>query len=296
MNSLPKILVVLGPTASGKSDLAVQLAKRFNGEVISADSRQVYEGLDIGTGKITEQEMQGIPHHLLDIANPQDIFSVDQFKMLALEKIYDILKRNKLPILCGGTGFYIQAVVDNVDYPHVPPNKSLRDTLSTKSTTELFALLQEKDPERASEIDPQNPHRLIRALEITEALGVVPKIKSQPLFDTLQIGTRLPDEILKEKIYKRLISRLEQGMIEEAKTLHQQGLSFERMESLGLEYRYLSRFLQNHISKDEMITQLNSEIWHYAKRQKTWFKKDQRICWFDPKDIEKISEEIKKFI
>ncbi|NQV88665.1 MAG: tRNA (adenosine(37)-N6)-dimethylallyltransferase MiaA [Parcubacteria group bacterium] len=277
----PKILVILGPTASGKSDLAVKLAKKFNGEIISADSRQVYKGLDIGTGKITKKEMLGIPHHLLDVANPKKRFTVVEFKRLADKAITDILKRGKLPIICGGTGFYIQAVVDNVVLPDVPPNDKLRVKLEKKTTDELVNILKKLDKKRLSTIDENNRRRLIRAIEIASALGKVPPIKKHSDFDALQIGTKIDDKELRERIHTRLIKRVKQGMITEAKNLHQNRLSWKRMEELGLEYRYLALYLQNKMSKDEMIQKLETEIWHYSRRQMTWFKKDKRIKWTD---------------
>ncbi len=294
--NLPKIIAVVGPTATGKSDVAVAIATALNGEIISADSRQVYKGLDIGSGKITPGEMQGIPHHLLDVANSQDTFSAEQFKTLAQQAIVDILARNKVPIICGGTGFYIQALVENISFPQTPPNPKLRAELETKSAAELFEMLQHKDPARAETIDPQNPHRLIRALEIAKDLGSVPKLSREPHYDCLYIGLGATDEILKEKISKRLLSRLDQGMIEEAQTLHSNGVTYERMEDLGLEYRYLARFLQQKISKSELIEQLNSEIWQFAKRQRTWFKRNKNVLWFTPQDRENIIEVCKTFI
>lgn len=277
----PRVLIIVGPTASGKSDLAVKIAKKHNGEIISADSRQVYKGLNIGTGKITKKEMRGVPHHLLDIADPKKIFTVSEYKKMADKTISEIISRGKMPIICGGTGFYIQTVIDNIALPEVPPNIKLRKKLEKKSTEKLFEILKNLDPERAKNIDAKNGRRLIRAIEIATKLGKVQKIHSGGFsaYNPLFIGIKIEPEILKKRIYKRLISRLKKGMISEAKKLHSQGLSWKRMEDLGLEYRYLARFLQNKITKKEMIEQLNKEIWHYAKRQMTWFKRDKRIKW-----------------
>jgi len=295
-----KIIVVLGPTASGKSDMAVQLAKKFGGEVVSADSRQVYNGLDIGTGKVTKREMAGIPHYLLDVASPKRKFSVVEYKRCAEKAINDILKREKLPIICGGTGFYIQAIVDNVIFPEVPPDEKLRAKLEKKSTKELFKILKKLDARRAKEIDRQNPHRLIRAIEIATHLGSVPTIIRQPAtltdYEILEIGIKTDDKILKNRIYNRLIARLRVGMVAEVKRLHERGLSWKRMEALGLEYRFLSRYLRGKITKDEMIEQLNTAIWHYARRQKTWFKRDKRIKWFEFGEMKKVEKEVKTFL
>ncbi len=291
----PKILVILGPTASGKSDLAVELAKKFNGEVISADSRQVYRGLNIGSGKITKKEMRGVPHHLLDVANPKSRFTVEKFKKLADTAIKDVLKKEKLPIICGGTGFYIQAVIDNIALPEVPPNPKLRAKLEKKIPEALCKILQKLDPKRAAVIDPKNKRRLIRSIEIATHVGNVPQAISSPIYEVLQIGLTTDDTVLKKKIEKRIVDRIKKGMITEARKLHQQGLSWKRMEELGLEYRYLAKYLKSELPKAEMIQKLNFESWQYARRQKTWFRRDKRIKWFELKDKGKIEKEVKRF-
>ena len=288
MNKLNKLLVILGPTASGKSALAVEIAKKLSGEIISADSRQVYKGLDIGTGKITKKEMCGIPHHLLDVANPKNRFSVADYQKLVRQKIEEILSRGHIPILCGGTGFYIHSLIDGVALPDVAPDPKLRKKLEQESTETLFAMLQKSDSVRASSIDAKNKVRLIRAIEIAQALGKVPQNSNTQClsFDTLQIGINISPEKLKENINKRLLARIKMGMIDEAENLHKKGLSWKRMEELGLEYRYLAYYLQNKITKSEMISKLQTEIWHYAKRQMTWFKRDKRIKWIDLQAME----------
>ncbi len=293
-----KIIVILGPTASGKSDMAVMLAKKFGGEVISADSRQVYTGLDIGSGKITKREMKGIPHHLLDVASPKRAFSVAKFKHLAEKKASDILNRGKIPIICGGTGFYIQAIIDDLIFPEVLPNKKLREKLEKKTTDELFKILKNKDAHRAKEIDSKNPHRLIRAIEIVQTLGAVPPQPTHATskYNALQIGIKTDDDKLKERIYTRIIARLRIGMVSEVKNLHERGLSWKRMEALGLEYRFLSRYLRGKITKDEMMEQLNIATRQFAKRQKTWFKRDKRIKWFTLSEIKKVEKEVERFL
>lgn len=281
----PKILIILGPTATGKSDLAVKLAKKMEGEVISADSRQVYKGLDIGTGKITKKEMAGVPHHLLDVADPKKQFSVVKYVEQAEKAIDQITSKNKLPIVCGGTGFYIEALVDGIVLPDVPPDKDLRKRLAKKSSGELFNMLKKLDGNRVKNIDPKNSRRIIRAIEIATALGKVPSIKkSPPKYDVLSIGLTLPDAELKKKIKIRLEKRLKEGMIGEAEKLHKNGLSWKRMNELGLEYRYLALYLQKKISLEEMRKKLETEIWRYAKRQMTWFKRDKRIRWLKSKE------------
>ncbi len=292
----PKILVILGPTASGKSALAVKLARKFGGEVVSADSRQVYKGLNIGTGKVTKREMRGVPHHMLDVLSPKKTFTVEQFKNEAFKKIDNILARGKLPIICGGTGFYIQAIVDNVQFPNVPPNQKLRRILDKFPAPVLLKRLQKLDPRRAREIDPDNKRRIIRAIEIATALSKVPRVKSSPRYQALQIGIDVPKDVLRKKIHDRLMARMKQGMVNEAKKLHAAGLSWKRMESLGLEYRYLARYLTGRISKEEMLTQLESEIWSYARRQMTWFRRDGRVRWVDVENNVGIEKVIKKFL
>ena len=294
---MKKIVVILGPTATGKSDLAVQLARKYNGEVISADSRQVYKGLDIGTGKITKKEMRGVPHYLLDVVSPKKVFSVAEWKKMADEKIADILSREKLPIVCGGTGFYIQSIVDNMVLPEVPPNLALRKKLEKKSASELFAILKKLDPKRAKTIEKENPVRLIRAIEIATKIGKVPNLKKQKNpNEILQIGLTLPDDILKQKIHDRIISRMKKGMVREAENLHKNGLSWKRMRTLGLEYRYLADYLQNNISKKELKENIEKGNWDYAKRQMTWFKRDKNINWFKPKEIKKIDIKTETFL
>lgn len=296
--SLPKILVILGPTASGKSALAVELARELNGEVVSADSRQVYTGLNIGAGKITPEEMKGVPHHLLDVVSPTETFTVEQFKQKAFEAIDDILKRGKLPIICGGSGFYIDAVVRNVSFPSVAANEELRAELQKLSAEELHKHLTELDSRRAQEIDPHNKRRLIRAIEIAREAGSVPEIKSEPRYEALQIGIQVAPEILKKRIHERLITRMKQGMVEEARTLRADGLSLERMEELGLEYRYLARHISGTLSEEELIAELDKEIYKFARRQMTWFKRDTNIEWTTIEDISvsKITERVRKFL
>jgi tRNA dimethylallyltransferase len=296
MKDKTKIISIVGPTASGKSDLAVKLAKQFKGEIISADSRQVYKGLNIGSGKITKKEMVGIPHHLLDICDPKKVFTVSDFKKLADKKINEIISRGKTPILCGGTGFYIDAVAKNIILPEVSPNPKLREKLNKLKLEDLQKMLLELDFKRFKNIDLNNKVRLIRAIEIAKAIGKVPKIKSKPLYNILTIGTLWDPEILRKRINIRLKERIKKGMINEVQKLHKNGLSWKRMESLGLEYRYVSLFLQNKITKSEMLEKLQNEIWHYAKRQMTWFQRDKDIFWVEPNKIKAIKEKVKKFL
>jgi len=278
-----KIIVILGTTASGKSALAVKMAKKINGEIISADSRQVYKGLDIGSGKITKKEMRGAPHHCIDIVSPKKIFTVVDFKKCAEKAIEKIFAKNKIPIIVGGTGLYIQAMVDNIALPEVKPNWKLRKELEKKTTEEMFKMLKKLDPERAKNIDAKNPRRLIRAIEIAKKLGKTPKLMSMSRrdLDIRQIGIKLPDEILKINIEKRIKKMLKGGLVAETKKLKELGLSWKRIYELGFEYKYPALFLQNKISKDEMLAKMLIENRQYAKRQMTWFKKDKRIKWIN---------------
>ena len=297
MEKKPKIIAVVGPTASGKSALAIEVARLVGGEVVSADSRQVYTGLDIGTGKVTKREMRGVPHHLIDVVSPKRTMSVVQYERLATRAIRDILKRGKVPILCGGTGLYVDAVLTNASFPEVPPNAKLRKELEKLSTEKLFKKLHKLDPVRAKNIDEKNPHRLIRAIEIATALGSVPaRTTATEHYNTLYIGLTLPKKELVQRIHSRLLVRMRRGMVAEARHLHDTGLSWKRMESLGLEYRSLAQFLQKKISKQEMIHHLEIAIRQYAKRQMVWFKRNKNIKWFTPTDHKKVFAVVKKFL
>lgn len=298
-----KIVVILGPTSSGKTDLSIKLALRLssgqakkkfgiNGaEIVSADSRQVYRGMDIGTGKITKKEMQGVPHYLLDVVSPKKRFDVVQYRNLADKAIEKIFKKNKIPFLVGGTGFYIQAVVDGIIIPEIKPDWKLRKKLEKKPVSELYKMLKKLDSRRANNIDKNNPRRLIRAIEIVlKSKGPIPPFVAQkPNFKALFLGVKKSKRELKKLIEKRLLKRLDAGMINEVRKLHKSGVSWRRLEEFGLEYRYVAQYLQNKLKYDEMITRLQKEIEHYAKRQMTWFKRDKRIKWIkDPKRAEKL--------
>ena len=288
----------MGPTSSGKSALAVELAKKFDGEVISADSRQVYRGLNIGTGKITKREMRGVPHHLLDVVSPKRKFSADDYVRHARTAIRGIASRGKLPIVAGGTGFYIDALIGRIALPNVPPNPKLRAQLEKKSAAQLFALLKKKDPRRAKTIEPQNKRRLIRALEIAQAIGKSPNVARQGLatYDALWIGIAPPMKELEKKIAIRLFARIRQGMVTEAKRLHAGGLSYKRMEELGLEYRSLARFLQGVITRNQMTDELNRAIRKYAIRQIRYWKRNKDIRWFKDAGAARIQKDVRDWL
>ena len=298
-NEKVKTLVIVGPTASGKSALAVRLAKKFNGEIISADSRQVYKGLDIGTGKITKREMEGVRHHLLDVVSPSRICSAHNFVVRAEKAIDEITRRGKIPIICGGTGFYIYALLRRVTLPDVPTNRALRARFQKKTAAELFVLLKKRNQRRAESMnasDRKNPRRLIRALEISYAKSANPQDAESEIANTLWLGMAWPQKKLRRRIPARLTVRMRRGMIAEARRLHARGLSYKRMESLGLEYRYLARFLQNKITRQEMLTDLEREIWHYAKRQLTYWKRNKGIKWFSPNNTKRITRVVQAFL
>jgi tRNA dimethylallyltransferase len=288
---------VLGPTSSGKSDLAVFLAQQCNGEVISADSRQVYKSMDIGTGKITKEEMRGVPHHLLSYVDPQEPYSLSRWYKDATECIKDIISRGKLPIVCGGTGFYIESIVDGVVPPEVPPDPILREQLEQYSTEELYDKLQELDTDRADDIDRYNRIRLIRAIEIATHMGNVPKREpKESEYAVYQIGLSLPKEELMGRVHTRLIRRIDQGMIEEVQKLHNNGVPWERLISFGLEYKYCALHLMGTLTREELVQELLIKTWQYAKRQITWFKRDTRIHWYAPEDTDAIRKEVEKFL
>ncbi len=286
----PKIIVIVGPTASGKSDLAVSLAKKFDGEIISADSRQVYKGMDIGTGKIKEEEMKGVPHYLLDVADPKEKFSVAKYKLLAEEKVEEIINKKKLPIICGGTAFYVSAIADGIIIPEVPPDWKLRKKLEELKTEELFNKLKKIDIGRAKKIDEKNRRRLIRAIEIVDKTKKpVQKTRIEQKYNPLFIGIQIEKEKLHERIKRRLDQRLEEGMIDEVMTLNKSGVSWKILEDFGLEYRWIARYLQNKIDYNEMYESLLTDIKKFSKRQMTWWKNDKRISWIKKyKEAEKL--------
>ncbi len=287
------LIVILGPTASGKSELAIKIAKRFNGEIISADSRQVYKGLNIGAGKISKKERQDILHHLLDIVSPKQTFTVAQYQKLAKKAVKKILKRSKLPIICGGTGFYIDSLIYDYKLPAVPPHSKLRKQLEKKSTEELFYRLKKLDPRRAGNIDRRNKRRLIRAIEIAKTLGKIPRIKKTPRYDFLKIGINIPKGKLKNRIFWRVDKMMKLGLINETKDLlKKHSVDLPAFDTIG--YQEIIDYLQGKISLTEAILLIKKNTWQYAKRQMTWFKRDKEIHWI--KQEREVYPIIKKFL
>jgi len=292
-----KALAIVGPTASGKTSLSIKIAGRFNGEVVSADSRQVYRGLDLGTGKVTLEEMNGIPHHMLDIADPDTNYNAAEFELDATAAILDITSKNKLPIVAGGTFFYLDMLRGKHQVAAVPPNEEFRQSLQDCSLNELNEQLERADPDRARTIDKYNRPRLVRALEIINELGHVPKqTKFDSAYDWLVIGIDESKLRLHQNICNRLTERLEDGLVKEAENLHKAGLSYERMHSLGLEYRYLAMYLKQEITYEEMFKQIETKSRQYAKRQMTWLKGDKEIEWFPLSKEAEIVNRVDKFL
>ena len=296
----PKLVVLLGPTASGKSGLGIRLAQHFNGEIVSADSRQVYRGLDIGTAKVTPAEQALVPHHILDVADPREIYTVAQFQRDAIAAINDILKRSYQPFLVGGSPHYIQAIVDNLDIPHIEPQPELRANLEKRSLTELMKQLEELDPHSAATIDRNNPRRIIRAIEVCLVSGKPfsqQRKMSEPLYQSLLLGIEWPREELYCRIDKRVDERMQQGMVQEVQRLLDEGLSHQRLEALGLEYRYISRWLTGAFeSEDIMVQRLKYAIHDFTRRQLTWFRKEKRIIWINGGDWELAENLVRDFL
>jgi tRNA dimethylallyltransferase len=293
----PKVVAIVGPTASGKTSLSIGLAKRFHGEVISADSRQVYRGLDIGSGKVTTEEMAEVPHHLLDVVEPMTIYTAADFKRDAENAIASIVTKNHLPVLAGGTFFYLELLRGTMQAAPVEPDLELRAKLETFSDSELFEQLQSKDSARAATIDRENRRRLIRSLEIIATLGHVPEVvPSESPYDWLILGVDISKERLHQNIHTRLHERIEAGMITEVESLVLNGVTHERLEQFGLEYRYISRYLLGQMTKVEMLEVLETKIKQFAKRQLTWLKRDTSIEWYPPENREAIFGRVDDFL
>ena len=278
--------------------MCFKLAKKYNGEIINADSRQIYREMDIGMGKIESQKSikpkvykVNIPIHLINIKNPNQKFSLSQYKKLAIKTIKDIHKQNKLPILVGGTGLYISAIVDNLEIPKAAPNKKIRERLEKHTEKYLFKKLKKVDLKSAKIIGENNKRKLIRAIEvyeITDKPFSEQKTKGEPLFNILQIGIKTDREKLYNKIDKRVDKMIEAGLIKETKKLSQK-YSFDLPAMSGIGYREVGQYLQNKIALEEAIQKMKFRTHQYARRQMTWFKRDERIEWVeDYKEAEKL--------
>ena len=275
----PKLIVVAGTNASGKSALGVALAEKYNAEIISADSRQVFRGFDLGSGKITPEEMRGVRHHLIDVCGAGDFFSMHDFQKLAYRAIEDILSRGKLPMIVGGTGLYIASVTDGYVMSDREPDLAYRDALEKLETPELYRMLLEKIPD--IQVDAKNRNRVMRILEkLHDGDDHLPH--KDPRYDCLKLGVTWDRETLKARIDERLEKRMRQGMVDEVKSLLNQGASVEFMNKLGLEYRYITQYLTGEIASEaEMCDQLSLAIKRFAKRQMTWFRREKDMHWLD---------------
>lgn len=289
----PAIIAIVGPTASGKSALGVALALKFNGEVVSADSRQVYRGLDIATGKITRREMRGIPHHLLDVASPRRQFSVADYKRRAEAAVSDIVRRGKLPLLVGGTGLYLDAVAEGMEFPDVPPDDKLRKTLAKKTSVERSRILKRLDPKRWQAIDLNNPRRVIRAIEIAKALRHVPEIRKHKRYDVLYLAPKRTPQELRARIKTATERRIRQGLVREAKNLLKSH-SAKHLRSIALGYGPAIEAARGIISIDELRDRYATLDWRYAKRQMTWFGRNKAIHWV--RNETKAARLVKKFL
>ena len=275
----PKLIVVAGTNASGKSALGVALAEKYNAEIISADSRQVFRGFDLGSGKITPEEMRGVRHHLIDVCGAGDFFSMHDFQKLAYRAIEDILSRGKLPMIVGGTGLYIASVTDGYVMSDREPDLAYRDALEKLETPELYRMLLEKIPD--IQVDAKNRNRVMRILEkLHDGDDHLPH--KDPRYDCLKLGVTWDRETLKARIDERLEKRMRQGMVDEVKSLLDNGASVEFMNKLGLEYRCITQYLTGEIASEaEMCDQLSLAIKRFAKRQMTWFRREKDMHWLD---------------
>jgi tRNA dimethylallyltransferase len=302
MSELKPLIIILGPTASGKTGLALELAKQFDGELVNADSRQIYKGMDIATNKsypgmsktVADNEtvytIDGIPLHLLDLITPDQKFTLADYKSLALTKIYSIQPRGKLPILVGGTGLYISALADNLDIPSAPPDKSLREELERLSAEELYVELEKSDPLAARSIDPHNKRKIIRALEVIQTTGISfssQQQKGAPLFNILQIGISTEREELYAKIDQRVDEMMANGLIEETKGLLEK-FTPELPAMSGIGYQEIGAYLADNLPLEEAVQRIKFRTHQYARRQLTWFKRDTQIRW-----IKKYTEAVK---
>lgn len=279
MSGYPKVVAVVGTNASGKSALGVELAKRYGAEIISADSRQVFRGLDLGSGKITPEEMQGVPHHLIDVREPNEFFSMADFQRMSYAAIDGILARGRLPMIVGGTGLYVDSVLDGYLLSDREPDLSYRAELEKLTTPQLYDMLLTLLPD--AQVDRNNRNRVMRMIErIHDGDDAVPG--KEPRYRSLRLGVSWPREVLAQRIDERLKMRVEQGMIEEVQNLMDRGATKEFLLGLGLEYRFITQYLTGAIpDRDEMLRLLAIAIKQFAKRQMTWFRRNPDIVWLD---------------
>jgi tRNA dimethylallyltransferase len=304
---LPKLVVLLGPTVSGKTDWGLRLAKKFKSEVVSADSRQIYKKMDIGTAKHPGEwrrnglrrtyHIEDVPHHLIDFLDPGKTFSAAEFRDRAIKYTKLAYQNGRLPMVIGGTGLYISALVDNLHIPRVLPNNKLRKSLEEKTVEELLHLLHQMDPESAAKIDKKNKRRLLRALEVCIFTGKPfseQKGRGDPLFNTLQIGISVPREVLNKRIEDRVDLMMKLGLLKEIELLLKQKYVWELPSMSGIGYRQFKDYFAGKCSLDEAIENLKRDTKRYAKRQMTWFRRDKRIHWFE--NYEEAEEKVNQFL
>lgn len=279
MSGYPRVVAVVGTNASGKSALGVELAKRYGAEIISADSRQVFCGLDLGSGKITTEEMQGVPHHLIDVREPGEFFSMADFQRMSYAAIDGILARGRLPMIVGGTGLYVDSVLDGYLLSDTEPDLAYRAELEKLTTPELYERLVALVPD--VQVERNNRNRVMRMLErLHDGDDATPG--KQARYESLRLGVSWPRDVLARRIDERIAMRLEQGMIEEVQGLLDSGVSREFLLGLGLEYRFITQYLIGEIpDRDDMLAQLAHAIRKFAKRQMTWFRRNPDIVWLD---------------
>ena len=300
LDSKQKLLVIIGPTAVGKTKLSIEMAKRYNGEIISGDSMQIYRGMDIGTAKITMNEMEGIPHYLIDIKEPLENFSVAEFQHLVRDRISEIAKKGKLPIIVGGTGLYIQSVIYDYQFSDVPGDESFRLMLEERAkeigNEALYKELLAVDQESAAQIHPNNVRRVIRALEIYHLTGKTMKDfqstqQRDLLFKTALVGLTMERENLYSRINTRVDLMMNEGLLAEVKSLYQQGLrDCQSIQAIG--YKEIYDYLDGRVTLDEAVENLKQNSRRYAKRQLTWFRNKMEVQWFDMTDVNNFSKKI----
>lgn len=291
MESKRPLVIITGPTASGKTALSIELAKQIGGEIISADSMQVYRHMDIGSAKVTKEEMDGVPHHLIDVLEPSEEFNVVRFQEMARKAMEGIYERGKIPIIAGGTGFYIQALLYDIDFTETDENNSIREELEQKARTEgaavLHDMLREIDPESAEAIHENNVKRVIRAIEFYRQTGKKisdhnrqEREKSSP-YQFLYYVIDLPRELLYSRIEQRVDQMVEQGLVEEVKALQAMGCTRDMVSMQGLGYKEILDYLNGQLTLDEAVYVLKRDTRHFAKRQLTWFRRERDVRWLE---------------
>jgi len=305
---LGKLIAVVGPTASGKTALAIEIAKRVNGEVVSCDSMQIYRGMDIGTAKPTAEEQQAVKHHMIDIAEPQEKFSVADFTVMARKCIDDILARGKVPVLAGGTGLYIDSIIENVVFPDIGEDPEYREEMYEMAelcgNQAVHNLLAQKDPQAAAKIHPNNLRRVVRALEVCHLTGrtftvVNAEAKHEKVYDALLFGIDVDREMLYERIDKRVDKMIRDGLVEEVCVLRMKGVKRDTTAMQAIGYKELFEHIDGAVDLATAVYKIKMESRHYAKRQLTWFRKNMAINWINPqneKDFEKIFDKCFTFL